>query len=473
MSIPQKTGQMFGRAIRWLGGGARQGSAFTQPAATTLAADIGRQQASRSNQTAAPALGALRIRGIATGKKSAHTPAKRAMARIVATEKLASGYQRHVQETQVFLRQPQNIARMTQVALKARSSTLLGHLSSWVPGFAVAVLAALLFLNDPSMVYAILREAFDVPTSVGFFDISHPGVLVALAGAGIVTGGLLLSTVVGGKALGWLIFVNTRGRLDPHDEELVRSDRKLSVGRRFVIFGLMAVVTGVLMFVLHAFARARFTANAFTNGANAGDVIVILITGLPLLVFTFEAISAAPVFVHARKVQSWNRAFARKERRTLRREHRLLRTWRSAYNRAEERVTVVLDVIGDTALRTDAEVIEAAIATGEQNLITLLDPHSGANPSAGPEDQTGKQNDRGRLTSSYLPSFGIVSERVERVFRRWGELDAPGTVQLNAAWDAFKTGATPPKSRQHAAESDAGGPHLIRDEGPSTDEQAA
>lgn len=473
MSIPQKISRTSSRAFRGLGGGARQGRAVTQPAVTTLAADIGRQQTSRSDQITVPALAALRVRGIATGKKSTHTPAKRAMAKIVAAEKTAHGYQRHVKETQVFLRQPQNISRMTQVALKTRSSTLLGHLSSWVPGFTVAVLAALMLLNDPVMVYAILRDAFDVPTSIGFFDISNPGVLVALAGAGIVTGGLLLSTVVGGKALGWLIFVNTRGRLDREDEELVRSDRKLNVGRRFVIFVLMAAVTGALMVALHAFAEARFTANAFTNGADAGEVIVMLITGLPLLVFTFEAISAAPVFVHARKVQSWHRALALKERRTLGREHSLLRTWRIAYNRAEERVTVVLDVIGDTALRTDAEVIEAAITTGDQNLIPLVDPESGTEPAAEPDYQVGKQSDAGHLTSSYLPTFGFVSERVARVFRRWRELPEPGTVQLVAAWDAFKTAATSPKSRLHAADPDATRPHSVIDEDVSIDEQAA
>lgn len=457
-----------------LSGGTRQGRALTKPAGTTLATDIGRQQPSRPGQVTGPSLAALKVRGVATGRKSTHRPAKRAMAKIVAAEKTAAGYERHVNETELFLRQPLNVARMAQVALKTRSSALLGHLSSWVPGFAVAILAALMLLNDPVMVYAILRNAFDVPESTAFFDISHAGVLVALAGAGIVTGGLLLSTVVGGKALGWLIFVNARRKLDPKDEELIRSDRKLNMGRRFVIFVLMAAVTAALMFALHEFAKARFTATAFSNGADAGEMIVMLITGLPLLVFIFEAISAAPVFVHARQVQAWHRAFVRQERRTLRRENRLLRAWRLAYDRAEEYVTVVLDVIGDTALRTDAEVIEAAITTGDQNLITLIGPQSGTQPSAEPEKQAGTQSNTGNLTSSYMPSFGSVSERVGRVFRRWDELQAPGTVRLDAAWQAFKMAAAQPESRLHAATQEATGPHSVHDEdSSSTNEQAA
>lgn len=465
-------------------GSRRQGKTRSMPTNDTFAGDIKRHAPETHGLPNEAPKAALGIRQKVTAKQSSHGQALRSAKKVGHAKNQQQRHQRLVNTTEAFVADPMNWKRMEQVALMIPRSVLLGFLKSWMPRFLVAGLAALMVANDPLFVYVVVRNTLDVPDSVGTFDVSNPSVVIALA-ASVAVSALLLSFIApGGKAMGMLLFVNSRGKIDPNDTELIATQRLLNVRRRVVVFVISAGVVALMMSILHGFAADRIRANVLSSASSAtagttAEAIIWLITLLPMMIFIVEALSSAPAFVHAREVQAWHRGFMRRERRTSRREERILRACRRTYEHAETSIVAMLDTIADISIRTDSDVVEAVMVTGDQSLIDIENPSTNDTSNKLHEDArtkasaSGKPTVRCDITSTYLPSAGPVSHRVEMVLARWNKLPEVGEQQLDKIWADFKD------LKQHQPDggpsevSDLDGPHSLGKEDLTPNDEAA
>lgn len=461
-------------------GSRRQGKTRSMSTDSTLAGDIKRHAPESHELPMLAPKAALGIRQKVTAKESSHEKALRSAKKIGHAKNQQQRHQRLVNETEAFVADPMNRKRMGQVALMIPRSVLMGFLKSWMPRFLVAGLAVLMVANDPLFVYVVVRNTLDVPESIGTFDVSNPSVVIALA-ASVAVSALLLSFIApGGKALGLLMFVNRRSKIDPNDTELIATQRLLNVRRRLAVFLISAVVVGGLMGILHGFAADRIRANAFSSESSPTvEAIIWLITLLPAMIFIVEALSSAPAFVHAREVHAWHRGFMRRERRTSRRENRILRACRRAYDLAEASVVAMLDTIADISIRTDSEVVEAVMVTGDQSLIVTEDPSTNDTSNKLHEDSRVRASASGKptvhcdITSTYLPSAGPVSHRVEMVLARWNKLPEVGERQLDKIWADFKDLKQHQPDGEISEISDLDGPHSLSKEDLTPNDETA
>jgi hypothetical protein len=400
----------------------------TRKAATSHAADLERQAPARDGVDRDAADAALAIRTLVSARQRTRRPARTARRRLdrVATRRTK---RRRTEQRRCQQLSAEHVrSRMVQIAELDRAAALMGHLTAWLPGIVVVMLAIPMVVADPGTVYNALRHAFDVPASVGLLDMSNPNVLVALAAAMAVSVGLLATARFTGRALGTLLF---RGRIatDEHPEA-VRSVRLLGPVQVAVYAAIGLALLAGFMLVLHAFAEARFQAGvaATVSGTAAANAwVVVLVTALPVVILAFETLASAPQFEHARTVSRWARRARLAERFDVWRNQRQLAGEARAGRSARRAVLAMTDVIGDVSIRGLAEAIEAALGglVSVREVAETYRTEPAVPPAAAEGPATAPLDLSGSPAGQYLRGLPVVSNEVVEVLARFQQLEEP------------------------------------------------
>jgi hypothetical protein len=356
-----------------------------------------------------------------TARWRSYRPAAEAEARIERLQRLATCHGWLERATRRYLAKPLTRLQKEQVAEAGRLSTLAGHRKPWVSWLPVAALAGALALQDPAFIYLAVRNSLDVPDSAALLDGAHLGTFVAGSAALVITIGLISASTATGKALASLLVTPARhgqSKAAPEDEGMVSGARRLSFPRRAAIFAICGALTTWLTWLLHGFAEARFAGSAFGSSPSLAGTLVLMITSVPGMLVLLEAVACTPEFLHARAVDRWRLNFCLREVWSIRAERRILAAIRRAHTRAAQAIHCLVDELSAVRLSADAEVVEAAIKSGDKVYIELCDAGRGA-----------KQD----VSDSAPPS-----EQVASVLQRWKE--AKPTLpepRLSALWTAF------------------------------------
>lgn len=423
----------------------------TAHAAHTVAGDLDRSADRVEGADTAPSLAALGIRALAT----ARSRTRRRAARLSRTAAIAAGSRQrqldHRDRREQRLLHPRTAERLGHAVDHDVRSARIGYLASWLPGLVVVAVAIGMVANDPPFVAATLRRTFDIPESTPLWAVWDPNVLVSLAAAVIVTVMLLGGAHLLGKAGASLLF---RGPLLRHPQryrEVVLADGVLPVGRSIAILGLGGAVLGFFVWFLHTIAEERFTGGitaAFSGQSGMGveTAVTLFVTWLPVAVVVLEVIANHPVFAHAREAAKWSRRLRLVERIDTWRDSRLARRAGKALRRARIAMANLADMIGDVALRTQAEFIEAALVTGKLDAGVIgreFGIGSGsAHGTAGEQQQPHPRIDLSGRVHAGVVSTPIVSNRVSEAIAAFRSVDeAPEVEPIAKLWSAARDAA--------------------------------
>ncbi len=353
-----------------LGGHSPESIHATSLATHMVAGDLDRSAERVESADTKAAIAALGVRALATARsrtrrRTAHVSRTAAIAVRRRTRQL-----NHLDRRQQYLLHPRTVERFVHAVDHDMRSARIGYLASWLPGFVVLAVAVGMVANDPPFVAATLRRTFDIPDSTPLLAVWDPNVLVALAAAVIVTVMLLGGAHLLGKAGASLLFRGPLLRYPERYREAVLAHEALPPTLAGVIFAMGSVILVAFVTFLHTIAEERFTGGitaAFSGQSGMGveKAVTWFVTLLPVAVVILEVIANHPVFAHSRKAAKWSLRLRIAERIDIRRSARLAHRADKALRRARIAMADLADMLGDVALRAQAEFIEAALVTGK------------------------------------------------------------------------------------------------------------
>lgn len=415
---------------------------------------------------------------------SARARSKRAVQRLTsAVARVTRAQQSHarlVEARERVLESPRFTARYIEVLKHESRSAKLGHLTSWIHPIAIALIAIMMFLNDPIFVYTVVRTALDVDVAVGTFDISNTGVILALTAAAGLTIVLLFVAGMSGKAFGTVFGRSRQLKQQGAYPELERTAADLGTLRPLLIgFSGLAIFGGIVA-MLWNLAHERLLPDdglAAVSTATATS-LSLWIAALPVIVLILETIASVPAFKHAREVARWAHSARRTERIDVWRENRRLMTWRSAQGRARQQAATVENVLADVALRSADEFASGALATSALTVPALL-AHYGFADASSKQEQEQEAQPQAQPTfqplgivDGIVMSTHIISPPLKLALENLAQISAhsiPKASELAARWRALRSeSATASPSDSNTAEEDPG-PDLHLVQGASSD----
>lgn len=389
-----------------------------------------------SADTDGPADVALANRTIISARVRTTRPAGWAERRIAKANKMIRRREDFEQRRRHSLSSARFRNRLAEVAKLDRSHALSGKLFAFLPVALIYIVAAGMALNDPLMILGTIRKAFDVPESVGLFELSNPDVVISISSAVVVFGSMLGLALAGGKAIATVLF--RRPLITAEFPEAIESKKLMPARAMWLLLGVfgMPIMIG-LMLLLHELAQARFQGDVeavFTGASGVNQALTWFITLMPLLVIGLEVWASVPALAHARQVARWSSKSRFTERSDIVRHQWQLRRESRAIRLADLAVIKVSDVLADVSLRALHEVTESAITTGKVSLADIAKTLRGK-PSQ--NDSKLELDLSGRPTNSYLQGLPVVSQSVANVLTQYVELrdhKVPTRSQLAADW---------------------------------------
>ena len=422
----------------------------TRSARTTLSRDLQQTQPLQDPlpDTSGP-VALLGLRASVTAGDRTRRPARRLGRRVRRVEIVRRRRSAALEGVRGRLDAGRTQARLAAAAAHDRSAARLGHLSVWISTLPVYALAFGMVLNDPVFVLMTLREAFDIPLSTGALDVRNPDVLVAVAGAFVVTTVLVAASHVTGNALATLLFRPhlARAGTDEGDSRgafpgIAEHQRLMGTVPAAIIATIGIVPMFWFMVLLHHFAVARFEADiaASITGGGARTWVVWSITMLPLVVLAFQTLACAPQVEFARKASGWSRRYRLRERLDIAADQRRISLEHRRRTRADWSLAVLADVLRDIAHRTDHEAYRARNETGAVDVSAVeqawrfpADPL----PSGVPAVEA-----TGRVAGRFLPGLDDVPNRVRCAVKAWRRLPpVPQASEAACLWRQARTRA--------------------------------
>ncbi|QHC57508.1 hypothetical protein [Rathayibacter sp. VKM Ac-2760] len=421
----------------------------TVSADQTLTGDIERTVPPVEGANVSAASAALGLRTMATARTRAGRSAAQASRKAESWRKAVQIRSDFNDRVDRKLKHPRTATRLSDALQYDVRSAGVAYLASWLPGIVVVGLALVMVSNDPPFVAATIRRALDIPESTPLWDVANPDILVTLASAAGITLILLGVAHLLGKSIASVLFLDPLLARQDDFPEAVRAREVLPRGRALIVVGAgAAVMTGAVLF-LHTIAEQRFEGGimaAFTGSSTTSAAITAYVTWLPVALVFLEVIASHPIFHHARKAARWSLGFRLTEAHDVRRDRRLARKVATVGRRARIGIARLGDMLGDVTLRSQGEVIEAALRTGKvsvADVATVLGVGATAT-STDPSTSTDPKIDLTGTVNTGLQKTAVVSNRAAEAMASFLSVNAiKDLAGVATLWTDAREAATP------------------------------